>query len=183
MSSRGRTIRPKVKFDSTTNHHIAATESSTASHFLIEKGNCIVAVGAANASAKRSRGKSSSAQDPEDDAPLVRPVPESRHMELSNSVSDVIVSRNQVVHPTRAQCNETIQIPTHNSTLDFHHQNHRRHQNGDNLVSLRKPASVGAESNQPILSLVLRHVNFIVTNVSRCVICCSAAKLLQFVFL
>ena len=182
MSSRGRTIRPKVKFDSTTNHHIAATESSNASHVLIEKGNCIVAVGSTNASAKRSRGKSSSVQDPEDDAPLVRPVPESRHIGLSNSVSDVIVSRNQVIHPTRAQCNETTQIPTHNSTLDFQHQNHRRH-HGDNLVSFRKPASVGAESNQPILSLVLRHVNFIVTNVSRCVICCSAAKLLQFVFL
>jgi hypothetical protein len=169
MSSRGRTIRPKVNFDSLTNHHIATAESSNASHFLVEKGNRFVAVGSVYGSAKRSRGKVSSVQEPEDDAPLVRPILESRRTGLSDSISDVIVSRDEVAsfHPARAQFNEITQIPTNNSTFDHHHHNHRRHV--DNLVSFRKPPSVGAESNQAkaIPSLVLRHMSFIVTNVSR----------------
>ena len=174
VSSRGRPIRPKVNFDSLTLQNnfdspASVTKSSAARHSRIERGTCAVST---SASANELNGEGSGGQESEDDAPMVRPMAASASRRAASSAAAVASaeSHNQTapasVKRARARCNEVTQMQF--DALKFKQQQQHQQQQQQDCDRLLQSALVQAASDPALPSLELRHMSFIVTNVSRC---------------
>ncbi len=163
MSSRGRTIRPKVNFDSLPHHNsIESPGPAAVRHSRLEKGTSNPNLSTATASASKACNTSSIGEHYEDDVPLVGPIIESRHAPACTPAKPMAVSLNETpsVKRTRKRCHETaeMQIESCKKSVQFK----------------------GPVESDPVVPLIeLNHMSFIVTNVSRCLPClCFAFCLL-----
>jgi hypothetical protein len=155
MSSRGRTIRPKVNFDSLPHHNnIDSPGTAAVPRSRLEKGTSNATLSTTNASVSKACDTGSSEQEYEDDVPLVCPILESRHATPSTPVNPMASSRNQSasVKRARTRCNELAEM-----------------QIGSCKKSVQFKGPV--ESDPVVPSIELSHMSFIVTNVSRCLPC------------
>jgi hypothetical protein len=170
ISSRGRTIRPKVNFDSLPHHNVFdSAETSSAQR------SC--AGGAALASAKIFHDENSSGHESEDHDLRARPIAERSRAECSKSTTVVAVSavKNTSAKRVRTRCNHTenakdVEQNLISSSVNplTHLQPQRRHNHETNLIGGREPAAVDAAPKLAVPLLELRSMSFIVTNVSRC---------------
>jgi hypothetical protein len=150
-SSRGRTIRPKVNFDSLPHNNIENVAVPPVRCSRFEKGTFNASLSSTNASASKPCDAGSSGDECEDDVPLVCPAPDCRRAMPCASVDDVTVSRNPTAPAKRARtrCNEIAKMQIESCKK---------------LVQSREP-----DAHDTVMqSLELRNMSFIVTNVSRC---------------
>ena len=184
ISSRGRTIRPKVKFDSLPHHNVVDRAETSSAHRSR-------AGGAALASAKIFRDESSSGHESEDHDLRARPIAERSRAECYKSTNVVAVSavENTSAMRARTRCNHTenskdVEQNRLSSSVNplTHHQPQRRHHHETNSIGGREPAAVDAAPKLAVPLLELRSMSFIVTNVSRCLHRCVSHQRLLHVF-
>ncbi len=181
ISSRGRTIRPKVNFDSLPHHSAVNSSEIPAAHCFhpVETETA----GKSVTSSKMFCNECGSGNESEDDAPIVQAIAAGSRAHASKPANHTAASTDKIAlvkrSATRCSHSEKIQRNTTLAERDClstpeHPQRHlqpqQRHSNPvKNSNISREPAGAVAASKAASLP-ELRNLSFIITNVSRCVL-------------
>lgn len=178
ISSRGRTIRPKVNFDSVPHQSVIdISETPVACRSHPNKGT--------PCASRNSFDRCGSEHECEDDAPLVNAIAEYSRADWSRSANHATASADKPasVKRVRSQRSHATPIQIENQTVEHrhssssvhpqpYHQPQGRHLFHDKQsISSREPAATDAALKTGVPLPELRNTSFIVTNVSRCFLC------------